>query len=75
MLTFPSKGEEENSDYGSFIWSLKFLSLIIMHTFDNNFLALISDVILWPLVWLQFDITKVDFRLGGLLEVGGAFEG
>ena len=44
------------------------------NTFDNS-LALISDVILWPLVWLQFDITKVDFRLGGLLEVGGAFKG
>ena len=53
---------------------MEFLSFMIMHTFDNN-LALISDVILWPLVWLQFDITKVDFRLGGLLEVGGAFEG
>ena len=62
MLALPSKGEKENSDYRYFIWS--FLSLIIiMHTFDND---LISDVTLWPLIWLQFDITKVDFR--GLIE-------
>ena len=42
-----------------------------MHTFDND-LALISDVTLWPLIWLQFDITKVDFR--GLIKgLGGQF--
>ena len=42
-----------------------------MHTFDND-LALISDVTLWPLIWLQFDITKVDFR-GFIKVVGGQF--
>ena len=70
MLALSSKGEKENSDYRYFIWS--FLSLIIiMHTFDND-LALISDVTLWPLIWLQFDITKVDFR--GLIKgLGGQF--